>query len=432
MSTHTTTHAQPDLAQLLASDGATGRRRRVLAWTLVALGIAGAGIAVRQVNASRAADAAPTYVTTPVGRGHLAVKVAATGTLHPTNTVDVGSELSGLVDAVLVDENARVRKGQVLARLDTAKLDDQIRRSEASLAAAEAQLAQTDATVTEATASRERLREVWRLSEGKVPSQAEMDTAEAALARALANRQSAVASVTEARATLSTDRTTLSKASIRSPIDGIVLKRAVEPGQTVAASLQVATLFQIAEDLKRMELEVDVDEADVGRVRDGQAATFAVDAYPGRTYVANVTRVAFGSTTTADVVSYATRLQVDNDDLSLRPGMTATADIATAAVDDALLVPNSALRFTPAAATAARSRGFVATLMPGPPRQQNRQAAEATPANGEKRVWVLRDGRAVAATVTVGVTDGQHTEIRGGDLHEGDAVITDATTGAAS
>lgn len=431
MSTHTPTHAQPDLAQLLATDGAVGWRRRALLWTTVALVIAGAGIAARQMSASRAAGAAPTYVTVPATRGHLAVKVAATGTLHPTNTVDVGSELSGLVDAVLVDENAHVRRGQVLAQLDTSKLEDQIRRSEASLAAAEAHQAQTEATVTETSASRDRLREVWRLSEGKVPSKAEMDAADAALARAKADRQSAIAAVTEARAALSTDRTTLSKASIRSPIDGIVLKRAVEPGQTVAASLQVATLFQIAEDLRRMELEVDVDEADVGRVHDGQAATFTVDAYPGRSYTANVTRVAYGSTTTADVVSYATRLQVDNDDLSLRPGMTATADIATASVDGALLVPNSALRFQPTTG-AAPSRGFVATLMPGPPRQQNRQAAEATPTGDHRRVWVLRGGQPVAVTVEVGVTDGQHTEIRGGELHDGDAVITDATAGAAS
>ena len=206
----------------------------------------------------------------------------------------------------------------------------------------------------ESTAQLERLREVSRLSAGKVPSQTEMEAAEANLARAEADRLSAAAAVTEAQAALSSDRTNLSKASIRSPINGIVLTRAVEPGQTVAASLQVATLFTIAQDLRQMELAVDVDEADVGRVADTQQATFTVDAYPNRTYEASVTRVAFGATTTGDVVSYTTVLVVKNDDLSLRPGMTASADIETASVKDALLVPNAALRYTPATTTSSR------------------------------------------------------------------------------
>lgn len=432
MTTHTDTQAPADLARLLADDGSAGWRRRLFLWGAVLLAIAGTGVGVRTYSASKAAAAAPVYVTTPVARGDLQVRVSATGTLRPTNTVDVGSELSGLVETVLVDDNAHVKKGQVLARLDTSKLEDQIRRSEAALAAAEAHQAQTAATVTETQASLDRFREVSRLSDGKVPSKAEMDAAEASLARAEADRQNAAASVTEARATLSTDRTNLSKASIRSPIDGIVLKRSVEPGQTVAASLQVATLFQIAEDLRRMELEVNVDEADVGRVNDGQAATFTVDAYPGRTYRANVTRVAYGSTTTADVVSYATRLQVDNDDLSLRPGMTATADIATASVEHALLVPNSALRFTPESTEGAPKRSFVSTLLPGPRRPQNRGQLQATPTGGTRQLWLLRNGVAVPVAVTVGLSDGRQTEVRGGELREGDAVITDATTGAAS
>lgn len=432
MTTNVQTHTQDDLARLLADDGAAGWRRRMAVWAAVAAAILGVGLSVRYLTAVSPASAGPAYVTEPVARGSLHVRVAATGTLRPTNTVDVGSELSGLVDAVFVDDNSHVKKGQVLAQLDTSKLQDQIRRSEASLTAAEAQLAVTVATVKEATASLERLREVFALSDGKVPSKAEMDTGEATFARADAGRQNAAATVTEARATLSTDRTNLAKASIRSPIDGIVLKRTVEPGQTVAASLQVATLFQIAEDLKQMELEVDVDEADVGRVRDGQSATFTVDAWPGRDYSANVTRVAYGATTTADVVSYATVLVVDNDDLSLRPGMTASADIATASVDDALLVPNGALRFTPAAATTTRSRGFVGSLLPGPSRGQAAKPAEAAATDGSRKLWVLRDGTPHAVPVTTGVTDGRQTVILSGDLKPGDAVITDAGTGAAS
>jgi HlyD family secretion protein len=367
----------------------------------------------------------PAYVTEAVTRGDLAVRVSATGKLQPTNTVEVGSELSGLIEVVFVDENQTVKKGQALARLDTSKLGDQIARSEAALASAEASLAQAQATVKEATANLQRMREVSRLSGGKVPSQAELDTADATLARAESQRLSAEASVKEAQAALSSDRTNLSKASIRSPIDGVVLKRAVEPGQAVAASLQVATLFTIAEDLRQMELKVDVDEADVGRVKEGQTATFTVDAYPNRTYTADVIRVAYGSTTTGDVVSYAAVLTVRNDDLSLRPGMTASAEIASAAVKGALLVPNAALRFTPTTTTTRNSGGFVGSLMPGPPRGATKPT-EATPADGARQVWVLRDGVPTPVRVMVGLSDGRNTEIVSGDLTEGTPVITEA------
>jgi HlyD family secretion protein len=354
----------------------------------------------------------------------LEVRVSATGNLQPTNTVEVGSELSGLVETVFVDENDQVQKGQVLARLDTSKLQDQITKSEAALASAEARLAQAAATVKEAAANLERLREVSRLSGGKVPSKTEMENAEATLTRAEADHASANASVTEARATLSSDRTNLYKASIRSPVDGIVLVRAVEPGQAVAAQLQVATLFTIAEDLRQMELEVDVDEADVGGVTEGQSATFTVDAYPNREYTAEVTRVPYGSTTSGDVVTYAVVLRVNNDDLSLRPGMTASAEIATASVKGAVLVPNAALRFTPPDGTTENERGFVGSLLPGPPGRGASQT-EATPTGPARQVWTLRDGAPVAVPVTVGQTDGRFTEIASGDLDEGMPVITD-------
>lgn len=425
--TTTPTQARADIAAVLAPQTRKGWLPRWAMWIAVAVVLVGLAIVAQRMMQSNTGAAAPRYVTEPVTRGDLYVRVSATGNLQPTNTVDVGSELSGLVESVFVDDNEAVKKGQVLARLDTLRLQDQITRSEAALASAEARLAQAAATVKESTANLERLREVSRLSAGKVPSKTEMENAEATVARAEAERLSTVASVTEARAALSSDRTNLSKASIRSPIDGIVLKRAVEPGQTVAASLQVATLFTIAESLRQMELEVDVDEADVGRVKDGQRATFTVDAYPNRTYEATVKRVAYGSTTTADVVSYATALVVANDDLSLRPGMTASAEIATASVKGALLVPNGALRFTPTATTES-SRGFVGSLMPGPPPSTSQQT-EATAADGSRTVWVLRDGGPVAVPVTVGQTNGRYTEIMGGELHEGEAIITEATGG---
>ncbi|HWS75688.1 MAG TPA: efflux RND transporter periplasmic adaptor subunit, partial [Quisquiliibacterium sp.] len=299
----------------------------------------------------RRADAGrPVYVAQAVARGDLTVTVTANGTLQPTRAVNVGSELSGTVARVLVDINDRVTRGQVLAELDTAKLSDQIRRSRASVASAEARVALAAATVTEARASLGRLEEVARLSGGKVPSKAELDAGRAGLERALADARVAAASVADAKAALSVDETNLRKASIRSPIDGVVLTRSVDPGNAVAASLQAVTLFNVAEDLTKMKLQVNIDEADVGQVREGQSAGFTVSAWPGRSYPAKIVRVGFGSTTKDNVVSYVAELQVANEDLSLRPGMTATATINATERKGVLLVPNAALRFTPALA----------------------------------------------------------------------------------
>ncbi|MFA7300617.1 MAG: efflux RND transporter periplasmic adaptor subunit, partial [Sideroxydans sp.] len=287
------------------------------------------------------------YLTEEAALGDLAVTVSATGNLYPTNQVDVGSELSGIVEAVLVDENDKVKRGQVLVRLDLSKLNDQVLKSQAAVLAAEAQVAQMQATVKESRATLGRLRQVAKLSGGKVPSPSELEGAEAAVARAEANEANARAAAAQASATLRSDQTNLSKASIRSPIDGIVLTRSIEPGQTVAASLQAPVLFNIAEDLSRMQLQVDVDEADVSQVKNGQSAYFMVDAWPGRKYPAEISRVGFGAQTTDGVVTYKTLLNVSNSDLSLRPGMTATAEISTANLHDVLLVSNPALRFTP-------------------------------------------------------------------------------------
>ena len=374
---------------------------------------------------------APQYKTEPAEVGTLVVKVSATGNLEPTNKVDVGSELSGIVDQVYVDVNDHVKKGQVLARLDLAKLRDTVAKSRASLAAAVAQVLQNQATVAEARATLSRYRQVSQLSGGKVPSKSEMDTAEANLKRAEANEASARASVTQARATLQSDETDLTKASIRSPINGVVLSREVEPGQTVAASFQAPVLFTLAEDLSKMELQVDVDEADVGQVAAGQKATFSVDAWPGRKYAAVITRVGYGSQEKDGVISYLTVLEVGNDDLSLRPGMTGTADIVTLTHANVLLVPNAALRFTPpeAETTEKKSGGsVVGALMPRLPRQSPK--VQSATGNGSPRVWVLRDGQPVAIEIKTGATNGKMTEISGGSLKAGTQVITETLGGS--
>lgn len=436
MNTNTTTQiAATDVATLLDEPPKRAPWRRPALWG--ALAVAAALLAGGWAwQARRAAAATPVYVTEPVTRGQLNLVVSANGTLQPTLSANIGSELSGTVARVLVDVNDRVKKGQVLVELDTAKLRDQTLRSRAALAAAEAKVAQAAATTREAQGNLARLEEVSRLSGGKVPAQTELDTARAVLDRARADEASARANVADARASLSTDETNLGKASIRSPMDGVILTRTVDPGNAVAASLQAVTLFTIAEDLTKMRLQVNVDETDVGTVKADQKATFTVGAYPNRRYPAQVTRVAFGSKTTDNVVTYTTDLDVDNTDLTLRPGMTATATIRASERGSALLVPNTALRFSPsdatprAAAGSSGSQSIVSRLVPRAPGLGQRRSGGAGANNSantspSRQLWVLRDGQPVALTVSVGASDGRRTEVNGTDIKEGDAVITD-------
>jgi HlyD family secretion protein len=425
--TKTSTPATPDdLNALLGDDHAPRWWRRASLWIgLVVLLVAAGGYSYWQASSAR--KALPTYVTAELGKGNLTLTVSANGTLQPTRSVNVGSELSGTVKRVLVDVNDRVKVGQVLVELDSAKLSDQVTRSRAALAAAQAAQAQAAATVTESRATLSRYEEVARLSGGKVPSATELDSARAAVDRAAAALSSAQANVTVARAALSTDVTNLSKASIRSPIDGVVLSRSVDPGNAVAASLQAVTLFSLAENLTQLQLQASVDEADVGSVKAGQKASFTVSAYPSRRYPATISRVAFGSTTTNNVVTYVTTLDVDNADLSLRPGMTAVATIVATERNDVLLVPNTALRFSPTSTTAAsKSSGgsILSKMFPSRPRSA-KTAGTNDKAPGKRTLWVLRDGQAVAVPVQTGISDGRMTEVTGENLTPGMAVITD-------
>ena len=428
-----------DLATLLAEPAAPVWYRRPALWAgLLLVALIAAGLWYWQER--QVANAAPSYTTQTVARGNLTLTVIANGTLQPTRSMNIGSELSGTVLKVNVDVNDRIKKGQVLVELDTAKLRDQILRSRATLAAANAKVAQTVATVKEAKAGLARLEEVARLSGGKVPSKTELDSGRAMLERAIADEASARANVHDAEAALSTDQINLSKASIRAPSDGVVLTRSVEPGNAVAASLQAVTLFTIAEDLTQLRLQVYVDEADVGSVKVGQQARFTVSAYANRQYPAKITRVAYGSTITDNVVTYLTYLDVDNRDLSLRPGMTATATITATERTDVLLAPNSALRFEPTDAAAgqpAAGSSIVASLIPRR-RHTNRtrkSAADGASTAAARQVWVLlREGgeeSVVAVAVTPGISDGRMTEIIGGDLEVGMQVITDQKTAEA-
>jgi HlyD family secretion protein len=423
-----------DIATLLAEPAPVVWYRRPPVWAGVTI-ILLLGVGIWYWQSSRAASALPSYTTQVVARGNLTLTVTANGTIQPTRSINIGSELSGTVLKVNVDVNDVIKKGQVLVELNPSKLRDQVLRSKAALAAASAKVEQTGATIKEATANLDRFKEVARLSGGKVPSKSELDSGQATLDRALADDASARAGVNDALAALSTDQINLSKSSISAPGNGVVLTRNVDPGNAVAASFQAVTLFTVAEDLAKLRLWVYVDEADVGAVKTGQEATFTVSAYPTRNFPARITRVGFGSTITDNVVTYLTYLDVDNTDLSLRPGMTATATITASQRNDVLLVPNTALRFTPTSIEDQTAKKAVAlSLLPSMPRSNTRKSAAASASTAAaKQVWIMpQDGSGVALVVAVtpGISDGRMTEITGGDLKVGMLVITDQKVSA--
>ena len=383
---------------------------------------------------ARDGSKAPKYQFGDVTRGDLTVTVTATGNLEPRNQVDIGSELSGTIRNVNVDFNDEVKAGQVLAALDTTRLNAQVLQAQSSLASAQAHVVQSEASLKEARANYARLVKVRELSGGKLPSQQDLDVSESTVATSQGELEAAKASVAQARANLDAVRTDLSKTDIRSPINGVVLVRSVEPGQTVASSLQAPILFTLAEDLKKMELHVAVDEADVGSVQLGQEATFTVDAFPNRRFSARITQVHFASSntkaatstssqsasaTSTGVVTYETVLEVDNSEQLLRPGMTATAEIVTTSIKDATLVPNAALRFTPEGAQLPgapnqqqpqQQRGPLSALMPQMPRRGFGGGQQGTNRR-MGRAWILEDGKPALVLFKPGATDGRNTQV---------------------
>jgi len=436
----------PDSSEDLAAIVKTGASRPVLKWFIIAICItAVAGGAWYYKSRDNGEDAGPVYVTQPLERGGISIKVTATGNLAPINQVTVGSELSGTAAEVYVDTNDLVKKGQPLAKLDTTKLQQQTERSKAVLLAAKARVSQAQATLKESEASHARLLELHRISDGQTPSKAEMETSEATVDRSHADLESAEASVAQAEADLKSVERDLGKTIISSPVDGTVLTRKLEVGQTVAASFTAPELFIIGEDLRKMELNVAVGEAEIGRLEKGQAAEFTVAAWRQRTYSASVKKVLFGSVIVNNVVTYSTELEVNNDDLSLRPGMTAVAEIFINKKDDILIVSNAALRFDPAVAAKLGKaeddpkRTLVQSLSPGGGRRWGRggggggapAGSEPDPKKGA-RIWVLKDGKPVEFQVTTGIADDSHTEITGEGLTEDMPVIISAKPATAA
>ena len=412
--------SSPDIQALLAHE--KPRRRKIIIAAVVLIAV----IALALTLLRDEEKSAPKFVMAAVEHGDLTITVTATGTLAPLNQVDVGSEISGMIESIAVDFNDRVKRGQVLARINTDEQRARVVQSHAALEVANAHVLQAAATVQETTLKLKRCETLAQ--QGLCPPQ-DMETVRAAHDRAVADEASAKAQVSQAKATLDAEQTRLDKAVIRSPIDGIVLKRAIEPGQTVAASLQAPILFTLAENLSQMELHVSVDEADIGQVHVGQNATFTVDAYGERTFPAKITEVHLAPQSAAGVVSYETILALDNKTLALRPGMTATARIVVEEIHDALLLPNAALRFTPPITHAKEQRSFMEQLFP---RWGSRDRKEKTDSNKQKQVWILNAQQPAAVTVKTGASDGRMTQLIEGELQAGAELLVDvAATGQA-
>ncbi len=369
----------------------------------------------------RSQPAAPlNYLTSPAEIGDMTIEVSATGTLQPLIQVSISSELSGIVRSVSADENQRVKKGDVLAELDTAKLRVQIERAQASVEVAEAQVASAKTSLDEAKRALDRAEQLS--SRGMVAEEAR-ETAEFARDRADSALANAQATLAIAKADLKSEQTDLEKSTIYAPIDGMVLTRSVDPGQTVASSLQAPVLFVIAADLTHMELKAAIDEADIGSVHPGQQGRFTVDAFSDRRFTAKIRDISYASVTTEGVVTYNAELDVDNAELLLRPGMTATVNVVAREAKGVLTVPAAAFRYKPPTEPR-RGGGFsLARLFAPRIGRPDRQKSVETAADGTRAVYLLRNGHPVETRVKAGATDGERVEILSG-LNAGDPVIT--------
>ena len=394
-------------------------RRRIVWWLAAGAAVIAGGYVLWSLNSG---GAAVTYATQPVTRGNLTVVVTATGSAQPITQVNISSELSGTVRKVMVDYNSPVKTGQVLAELDMDKLKASVESVRAKLDASKAKVAEAAASIEEKRSQYERRRVLFIK---QATSAEEFDLAKAAFDRAVAQHAISLAEVKVAEADLRVNEINLTKACICAPIDGVVLTRNVDPGQIVASSLQAPVLFVIAEDLRRMELRVDVDEADVGKVKIDQKATFSVDAYPDRKFPAEIKDIRYGSEVVQGVVTYKAILSIDNTELLIRPGMTATAEIVVQHVDDALLVPNAALRFSPTTTQGGgQQRSFLQRLLSGRP--TFRTPSKQADTGASRAVWTLSNGVPRAVPLVVGVTDGRRTEITKGNIAVDQNVIVDA------
>lgn len=415
--------SKPTGVQILSLTARRRRRAWLLRGFLVLLLAAALGIGLWRRSSSQE-SAGPRFITAEAKRGPLRESVTATGKFKGLGSVDVGAQISGRIARVLVDFNDQVKEGQTLAEIDPAQLTSRVDQSRAQVMAADASVRLAKATNAQSKAALARAKE---MAEKGLISAKELEAAQADAERAEASVASAQSQANLARASLKDAETALSWTAIKSPMDGVVLARLVEPGQTVAASLQSPILFTVASDLTQLLLYVDVDEADIGKLREGQEATFVVGAWPSRKFASKVVSVRNLPTAGQVVVTYQAVLSVDNKELMLRPGMTATATITVSDRADVLSVPDAALRFTPPAP--AKDKPAAMPLMPLTPRMgaQRRQFGKQDQTLGAANgvVWLLEGGKPKRTVVEIGASDGQWTEIVSGPVKPGSVVITD-------
>ncbi|MEO5356647.1 MAG: efflux RND transporter periplasmic adaptor subunit [Nitrospirae bacterium YQR-1] len=337
----------------------------------------------------------PKYRTEEIARGEIVSVVTATGVVNPVTTVLVGTQVSGTVKEILVDFNSTVTKGQLIARIDPATFIAQVKQAQANLKLAKANLQKSKASLTDAKTGRDRSRELYNR---KFISQSEMDTSETNYLTSAAQVDASAAQVEQAEAALALSEANLKYTDIYSPVDGIVVAKSVDVGQTVAASFQTPTLFSISRDLTKMQIDTNVVEADIGKTTEGQQVEFTVDAYPETTFKGVVTQVRNSPITVSNVVTYDVVVKVDNPEFKLKPGMTANVTIIVNKKTDVLKVPNSALRFQPY----------------GPP------------GKNEPAVWILKEGKPHRAAIKKGDSDGNYTEVISDALQPGMEVITES------
>jgi len=345
------------------------------------------------------------YKTEKISRGEIKSVVTATGTVNAVTTVSVGTQVSGTIKKLFVDYNSPVKKNQLLAQIDPATFQAQVDQARANLLSAKANLEKAAVGVVDARRTYERNKELFAQN---FIARSELDTAETTLLSAEAQLKVNQAQVEQAKASLKIAETNLQYTNIVSPVNGTVISRSVDVGQTVAASFQTPTLFSIAQDLTKMQINTSVDEADIGRVHTGQEVSFTVDAYPDTIFAGKVSEVRNAPTTVSNVVTYDVIIKVDNPQLKLKPGMTANVSITIETRDNVLRIPNAALRFKPAMAA-----------------EKNEAREEKQRMKGTK-VWILEKGKPKPAQVTIGLSDGNYTEVTAGQLEAGQEIITDS------
>ncbi|HCE69606.1 MAG: efflux transporter periplasmic adaptor subunit [Geobacteraceae bacterium GWC2_55_20] len=396
----------------------------ILAVILAIAGIAGYGFYKRTPEVS--------YKTAKIERGMVVSTVAATGNLSAVTTVQVGTQVSGTIQKLYVDFNSKVKKGQAIAEIDPSLFNASVEQAQGNVLNSEANLQKS--RVTLADAERTLARNKKLLADGII-SQADYDVAETALQSARASVKASEGSVAQTRGALMQSRTNLRYSVIRSPVDGVVISRTIDIGQTVAASFQTPTLFTIAKDLTKMQIEVSVDEADISRIQLDQKATFTVDSYPEQTFGGKVVQIRSAPIITQNVVTYVVVVNVDNNDLKLKPGMTANVSIEVARKDDVLKLPPAALRFKPktktedAKAKGSEERGSANKQRPaaGSPDQGGKPGGRK--AGNDQQVYILKDNKPVAVKIRTGIANNSSIELVESTLKEGDEVVIEQTGG---